>query len=56
MNKPATLKPIISLMDDALALSAKYGWYIFPALGKKSYKSAKHSDGVNWGMTRDWSK
>src|SRR5215471_1965708 len=34
---------------------AERGWDVFPAPPgkKKSYKSAKHSGGANWGKTRD---
>ena len=36
---------------------AEFDWFIFPANledgAKKSYKSAEHSNGANWGMTKD---
>jgi hypothetical protein len=39
----------------ALDYAEKRGWEVFPAPPgeKKSYKSAKHSDGAKWGKTRD---
>ena len=49
----------------ALEYAEKHGWHVFPAPpgGRKSYKSAKHSDGRNWGATidpgeigRDWTQ
>jgi Bifunctional DNA primase/polymerase, N-terminal len=39
----------------ALEYATKRGWHVFPVPPgtKKSYKSAKYSDGNNWGMTKD---
>jgi hypothetical protein len=40
----------------AAALSyVEFGWFVFPAPPgeKKSFKSAEHSNGARWGMTRD---
>jgi hypothetical protein len=39
----------------ALSYAKKRGWHVFPAPTgeKKSHKSAKHSDGRNWGATTD---
>ena len=55
-----------STLDTALECVAR-GWHVFPAKiegsTKSSYKSAKYSDGRNWGATtdpeevrRDWSR
>jgi hypothetical protein len=43
-----------SIMAAALAYATR-GWSVFPAPPekKKSFKSAKHSNGRNWGMTAD---
>jgi hypothetical protein len=40
---------------DAALVYANIGWHVFPAPpdSKKSYKSAKHSDGRRWGATID---
>jgi hypothetical protein len=44
-----------SQMDAALSYASKRDWYIFPAVvaKKKGHKAAKHSNGRNWGMTKD---
>src|SRR5262245_7161107 len=58
------LKADNSILAAALAYVAK-GWMVFPAPpdSKKGYKSKKHNDGINWGMTdepaqikRDWKR
>ena len=45
----------ISQMCAAALDYAARGWEVFPAPPgkKKSYKAAKHSDGVPWGKTTD---
>ena len=43
-------------MSDVLQAALTYagrGWEVFPAKGKASYKSAKHSGGRKWGKTCD---
>ena len=42
-------------MGKAALENAARGWHVFPAPpgSRKSYKSAKHSDGRNWGATTD---
>ena len=57
-NPNLSLKPAVSNTDvRAAALEyAKRGWFVFPAdsLGdKKSHKSAKYSNGKQWGKTLD---
>ena len=44
-----------TMLHATAALLAKYGWTMFPAPAgeKKSYKSARFSNGVQWGKTRD---
>jgi hypothetical protein len=47
----------MSCLKSALQIVKQYGWRIFPAdlstPQKKSHKSKKYSDGVNWGATSD---
>jgi Protein of unknown function (DUF3987)/Bifunctional DNA primase/polymerase, N-terminal/Primase C terminal 2 (PriCT-2) len=45
--------PADIVRDAALALVGRFGWSIFPANGKKSYKSAEYSSGAAWGKTSD---
>jgi putative DNA primase/helicase len=44
-----------SILKAALDYATVRGWFVFPAPPgqKKSYKSAEHSNGNKWGMTKD---
>ena len=45
----------MSILDAALAYATVRLWLVFPVPPgtKRSYKSARHSDGRKWGATRD---
>jgi putative DNA primase/helicase len=59
-QRSPTLKPTTSQQQNSAILKAALfcasrGWAVFPATPdfKKSFKCAEHSNGVNWGATRD---
>lgn len=63
MTDTATLKLVPSpILDDAQRLASERGWFVFPVrftakkgggFEKRSHKSAEHSGGAKWGMTKD---
>src|SRR5258707_5265320 len=44
-----------AMFDAAIEYASERDWYFSPAVvaAKKSHKAAKHSNGRNWGMTKD---